>query len=255
MWTIPGGDISVSIVKSKSNKSIVCVGALRKLSLFVFITGAQACYALEKYSETKEFISRGLALDDTNQVLLDLGQKVDADEKKHRLKLRKQEKEEKSIAALGTAILQRGIRLSPPNPWEEDRLAKTPSGHSVCLSLDNRLIWPVRLLFPEVNQQEFVEQVEESTKMGDILRLILDENPPAWDQSNAYSAITARCFFCDNKQTEVYQIDNSVTLGRVLRDKNYIVENAMPTLFVLSLGTGFANNYLSRFENKSKLTV
>ncbi|XP_055333246.1 tetratricopeptide repeat protein 4-like [Paramacrobiotus metropolitanus] len=217
------------------------------------LKGAQALHAIGKFSESLQWLDRGLLLDPTNESLINLRKTVQRDEKKQLLKQRQQKKQGKQNANLLKAITDRNIRLHPPNPFEGDQVAKTPSGQSVTLLPDGALAWPIRLLFPEVNQQDFLEQVDETSTGGEILRMVLDDNPPEWDTAREYDSQQARCFFCDDKQMCVYQIDNGVEVREVLRHKEFVVEHAMPVLFVLSVENGFAQRYLKKFDRIIKL--
>lgn len=205
-------------------------------------------YALANYPEAMEWTKKGLELDETNLTLLALRTKVEADQKKYLAKHRKEEKEAHHISTLRSAIAQRGIRLSPANPWNGDHVARTPSGYSVSLTPESTLIWPVRILFPEVNQQDFVEQVDEGSEMGSVLGLLLEENCPEWDVNNAYSVGSCRLFFLDSSQTVLFEVGRDMALGKVLAHKEYVVENALPTFLVLSLSTVFSKSFLSRYE-------
>jgi hypothetical protein len=201
------------------------------------------------------WIDNGLKIDDTNPQLIELKAKVDAAEKKKVRDDRIREKEEKKIKILRAAIAERRIKLFPKNPWEGDHVAKTPSGCSVSLNEGKRLVWPLRLLFPEVDQQEFLDQVEESTLLGDVLRLVLDENPPPWDEGKVYSSRNSRCFFCDSQSKSIiYEVSSLLPLNRVLSDENYLVENAFPAFIVLSRHSTFCKNYLTQFEKVVKIS-
>ncbi|GAV09729.1 hypothetical protein RvY_19218 [Ramazzottius varieornatus] len=215
------------------------------------LKGAKSLVVLEKLTEALEWIERGLKLDEKSSELLDLKTKVNTAMKKKQRDERIAEKEQKRISALQEAVAQRRIRLVPANPWEGDHVARTPSGTTLRLNEEGRLVWPVRLLFPEHNTQEFVEEVEESTTIADILRIVLEEDPPPWDDKGAYSLQSTQCFFCDSESKSViYEVDNSLTLEEVLKHPIYFVENCLPTFLVLSysLKSNFSQNYLSKFE-------
>ncbi|OWA50249.1 putative Tetratricopeptide repeat protein 4 [Hypsibius exemplaris] len=218
--------------------------------------GAQALFILEKYPEANLWIDNGLKVDDANTLFLELKAKVLAAEKKKIRDDRIRDREAKKLQSLRDAIKQRNIKLTPSNPWAGDSVAKTPSGASVSLREDGSLVWPVRLLFPEVDQQEFLDQVEEDSTFGDILRLVLDENPPPWDEKRAYNTKTARCFFCDpESKSIIYEASNALALRRILSDQNYLVENALPVFIVLSYSSDFCKaKYLSQFEKVVKIT-
>ena len=145
-----------------------------------FSTGARALVALEKFAEALEWVERGQRLDKKSSELLELKQKANAAMKKKQRDERIAEKERKRIEELQEAVAQRSIHLVPANPWEGDHVARTPSGATLSLDEEGHLFWPVRLLFPEFDTQEFLEQMEETTTIADILRIVLEENPPPY---------------------------------------------------------------------------
>ena len=212
--------------------------------------------ALEKFAEALEWVERGQRLDKKSSELLELKQKANAAMKKKQRDERIAEKERKRIEELQEAVAQRSIHLVPANPWEGDHVARTPSGATLSLDEEGHLFWPVRLLFPEFDTQEFLEQMEETTTIADILRIVLEENPPPWDENGAYGVLSTRCFFCDSEaKSVIYEVNNSLTLDGVLRHPMYLVENCMPTFLVLSYGlkSKFSANYLSKFDTIVKI--
>lgn len=84
-----------------------------------------------------------------------------------------------------------------------------------------RLAWPVLLLYPEEAQTDWLQAVDEESRLQDVLETVLVPNPP-WDNHQQYSPTTVNIYWHDAHHVEAGEGDRLVQLSPQVRLKDLI---------------------------------
>jgi len=160
------------------------------------LRAAKAAFRLEKFDIASEHIGRGLELEPEAEDFLGLGKRVEAASAAAREKLEQRERQEaerrRPVECLVNAVLHRGVRVGP-SLYASGRVSHRPlldSEPGRANPLEAQMHWPVMVLYPEVGQMDYLEQVAEGAAFGDLLATMFDPAyapaPPAWDPERRY---------------------------------------------------------------------
>lgn len=154
-------------------------------------------------------------------------------------------------------ISQRGINLELTNDGQKLELNELEphlpqiAQNKVHLDENERLVWPVMILYPETMQSDFIQNFHEDTlyvshlffflffrfftniifnkylnqihtfiihRLIDQLRELFRE-PPEWDEERRYSILNTNVYFENIAKGSVHKVDIALTLSEILRDK------------------------------------
>ncbi|XP_062602009.1 tetratricopeptide repeat protein 4-like, partial [Saccostrea cucullata] len=223
------------------------------------VRGAQCCMEMKKYAEASLWSDLGLAIEETNTVLLDIKQK--AEKFKHiqeKEKRKEQAKERKELAEhkkLIDAIMSRGIRLAGLADKGYDPLLFTnvelhnPSGAMVYVDADSTLHWPVLFMYPEHTQTDYIEDFSENHTFYDhIIHMFGPEVPPAsWDLDKKYKPENLLIYYEDKEKTTLHQIPQTWTLSQALKNKWVLVEAGTPCFILLVNKSRFQEHFIKEY--------
>lgn len=159
----------------------------------------KALFLVDRLTESKHILEYGLAKDPGNQAMLQLQKQV----KEKELKIIRA-KEAKDLAAQKTllqeTILKKAIQLRQIANIQSSRPAELLENAKLQLEdpndYESQLIFPAMILYPTIDEFDFVAQISELSTFGDILSLILDR-PQEWfamPQHEGFSAKGLECY-------------------------------------------------------------
>ncbi|XP_052685420.1 tetratricopeptide repeat protein 4-like [Crassostrea angulata] len=223
------------------------------------VRGAQCCMEMKKYAEASLWSDLGLAIEETNTVLLEIRQKAEKlrsiQEKEKRKEEAKERKELAEHKKLITAIKSRGIRLAGLADKGYDPLLFTnvelhnPSGAKVYVDAENTLHWPVLFMYPEHTQTDYIEDFNENHTFEDhIFHMFGPDVPPAsWDLDKKYKPENLLIYYEDKEKTTLHQISPSCTLLEALQNKWFLVDAGTPCFIILVNNSRFQQHFIKEY--------
>ena len=197
---------------------------------------ASALFALDKIYEALDVCYRGLKLDESNQAMKTLLDKIQKRsrvlEERHCKRKVEQSQLRQEKLTLITAIKARGIKLRgsgnpPPNLADAElRLVPDP------LSPESTLEWPCMLLYPMHNQSDFIKAFSEKDSVQQHLDYIL---PLPWDGKGEYRPATVECYM-DTITGGLLKVGKKVSLLEVLSNAKIEVLDGLVRIFVVPPG-------------------
>ncbi|XP_025162822.1 tetratricopeptide repeat protein 4 isoform X2 [Harpegnathos saltator] len=155
-------------------------------------------------------------------------------------------------AVLGKAVLERGINIQTSNNLKIE-LSDLDHNEShipqkrVELDTNNRLLWPVLILYPESMQSDFVQGFHEDTLFLEQLTDILSV-PPEWDTKHEYNVENINVYFEGKKELSIHVINVQQTLGKILQDERFTVRHGMPTFLILVKSSKAEERFLKQYN-------
>ncbi|XP_048759199.1 tetratricopeptide repeat protein 4-like [Ostrea edulis] len=223
------------------------------------IRGAQCCMEMKKYSVASLWSDFGLAIEETNTVLLDIKQKAEKyksiQEKEERKEAAKERKELAEHKKLITTIKSHGIRLAGLADKGYDPLLFTnvelhnPSGATVYVDGNDTLHWPVLFMYPEHTQTDYIEDFNENSTFQDhLLHMFGPDVPPAsWDLDKKYKPDDFLIYYEDKEKTTLHQISQSCSLLKALQNKWVVVEAGTPCFIILVNKSRFHEHFVKEY--------
>lgn len=157
---------------------------------------AKVCIDLGRATTALEFIELGLTIEPENTSFLPLQKEAKellarqeriaaATAKEQRTKFEK-------LITLREACKERKILIGPPLYSSMRRTHANPY-----VDEEGSIHWPVLLLYPQYNQSDYLEDVQEGATIYDILSYIFQPNspPPLWDTKREYVLDNIEVFF------------------------------------------------------------
>ena len=205
------------------------------------LRAAKAAYRLEKLDIATAHIGRGLELEPEAEDFLALGKRVEAACAAAKEKAEQRERQEaerrRPVERVVNAVLRRGVRVGP-TLYASGRVSHRPlldSEPGRADPLEAQMHWPVMILYPEVGQMDYLEQVAEGAAFGDLLATMFDPAyapaPPAWDPERVYRPDTISLFLqveaCDALPREAllgWYLGDSVPEGMADQDAGPLPE-------------------------------
>ncbi|KAK0082164.1 hypothetical protein PV325_010942 [Microctonus aethiopoides] len=175
-----------------------------------------------------------------------------------RLKAKREKMEEKEENLLVEAINARGINVDLPDSRTtfelKDLEPQIPhlAEHRVRFDSNNKLFWPVMILYPETMQTDFIQNFHEDTTFIDQLEELFDE-PPQWDIGHRYTLSNLNIYFEGKNKQSIHKVDVNQTLGIILENEQFVLRGGTPSFLVLIASSDaekrFLNNYKSQVKN------
>lgn len=228
---------------------------------------AQCCWMLKHCEECIQWCSDMLRLKPENEEIMSLRSKAEthmrlAERDRRKAELKAKQKA-KADAALRSALLERGIRLPQAQEGEEvvecdTYEALTPThpalqDHRVHLAEDGRrLVWPAVFLYPEVMESDFVQSFDEATTFGEQMELIFGDpgSQPEWNSSGRYAPQRVSVWFKDHQTGKPVSISPKSTLGRIVLDKRFHIDNGTVSFWVLPKDTEYEKKFVEETGTK-----
>ncbi|XP_071556720.1 DNA polymerase interacting tetratricopeptide repeat-containing, protein of 47 kDa [Temnothorax nylanderi] len=169
---------------------------------------------------------------------------------------RKQEREEKKLdkedEKLLETISRKGISLELTNDKQKlelrDLEPQVPQIAQSRVHFDEKgkLVWPVMILYPETQQTDFIQNFHEDTLLIEQL-IELFEEPPEWDIKHCYTVENIHVYFEGKNKCSVHKVDIQLTLGEILRDKQFIVRGGTPAFLILVKSSETEKHFLTNY--------
>lgn len=213
-----------------------CIEDCKKV-LLIDENNVKACYragkaffAVNRYSEARQILQFGLSKDPENKPIQDVIASIDAKEKQIQQAIERKEKEtqdkKNKQVILATAITLRKIHIvksSRPAELLEDATIRLEDP----LDYESQLILPAMILYPTIDEMDFVAEVSELTTPAEILQVIL-QRPQSWfddPKHKNFSIKTLECYM-ETVSGGLIKVGRKAPLNNAL-----MAENAKAPLF------------------------
>lgn len=197
---------------------------------------ASALFALDKIYEALDVCYRGLKLDESNQAMKTLLEKIQKRsrvlEERDRKRRAEQSRKRQEKVTLLTALKARNISLKgsgkPPPDTADAELRLVPDP----LSPKSTLEFPTMLLYPLHNQSDFIKAFAEKDAIQQHLDYIL---PLPWDTKGEYRAKTVECYM-DTISGGLLKVGKKVSLLEVLSNDKVEILDGIVRIYVVPPG-------------------
>lgn len=226
------------MVENYRSTTLDC-GAVLKLNptnIKAHYRSASALFALDKIYEALDVCYRGLKLDESNQAMKTLLEKIQKRsrilQERDRKRRAEHETRRKEKLTLLTALKARNIKLKgsgkpPPNMADAElRLVPDP------LSPTSTLEFPTMLLYPLHNQSDFIKAFAEKDAIQQHLSYIL---PLPWDAKGEYRLNTVECYM-DTVSGGLLKVGKKVSLLEVLSNDKIEILDGLVRIYVVPPG-------------------
>ncbi|CUM66114.1 uncharacterized protein PRCAT00003770001 [Priceomyces carsonii] len=158
----------------------------------------KAFFEVGRYDEAEQILKYGLTLDQENTPMKDLLKKIE-DKRKKILELEAKKKRERELAKMKKDILINAIKLRhftiiktklPPEVLENANIRLEDE-----TDYESQLLFPAMVLYPTINEFDFIAEVSELLTASDILKLILDR-PNNWFEDPKHKGFTLKNLEC-----------------------------------------------------------
>ncbi|XP_008551237.1 DNA polymerase interacting tetratricopeptide repeat-containing, protein of 47 kDa [Microplitis demolitor] len=217
---------------------------------------ASCCYYIKNYDECIEFCNKYIAENGPNVEISSLMTKAILERKQkqrtERLKNKRDETEKKEEEKLLQAIKSRNIKFD----FNDKKILEIKNlvpqipqlaEHRVRIDTDDRLIWPVVILYPETMQTDFIQNFHENTRFIDQLEEVFTE-PPEWDIERRYNLSNVNVYFEGDKKT-IHKVDVNQTLESILKTNGFIVKAGTPSFFILVANSDAEKKFLNNYKS------
>lgn len=163
----------------------------------IFRSG-KALFAVERYDEAKEILKYGLTVDGQNKQMQDLLAQVLS--KENKVKLAKQARErEQELAEMRKSILSNAIKLrhieiiktvNPPEMLEQADIKLEDDK-----DFESQLIFPAFVMYPTVDELDFVAQVSELTTPEELIGVVMNK-PNEWYEKPGHENLLPKNLQC-----------------------------------------------------------
>lgn len=180
----------------------------------------KALYLVERYDEAREVINYGLKLDEGNTTLKQLAEEVD--KKIHAIakakEMKEKEKQEKILkqTLLANAVKLRHIKiikLSKPAALLEDAKLRLEDDKD----FESQLIFPAMILYPSVDEFDFIAEISELTTPFEILSMLL-ERPKEWFEDPKHKNFNIKSLNCfmETESGGLIKVGKNVAINKAL---------------------------------------
>ncbi|CAD1478675.1 unnamed protein product, partial [Heterotrigona itama] len=189
---------------------------------------ATCCFHIKDYEQCIDFCDRVLDESPTDKIKLHLksqavaaGERLKRDKRKQDRLEKKLDKEEEELLDI---IRSRGVNLEliegKKNPDLKDLEPQVPqiAQSRVHLDIQNKLIWPVMILYPEMQQTDFIQNFHEDTLLLEQLEQLFNE-PPEWDSEERYTIENINVYFEGKDKCSLHKVNICQSLRKILQDK------------------------------------
>ncbi|KAL7665582.1 Cns1/TTC4 wheel domain-containing protein [[Candida] zeylanoides] len=203
-----------------------CIEDCKKV-LVVDPTNVKACYrsgralfAVERFDEAKEILRYGLSLDPENASLKDVLHKVEVKQESLKQAKLKREKEQRECE-MRESILQNAIKLRHYLVIKSSRPAELLENAQIRLEdpLDHesQLIFPAMIVYPTLDEFDFVNEVSELSTPLEILETVLNR-PKEWFANPKHKDFVPRKLECfmETESGGLVKLGKKVAVNEVL---------------------------------------
>ncbi|CAI5758580.1 unnamed protein product [Candida verbasci] len=179
---------------------------------------AKAFFAIEKYDESIEILKYGLTIDpknkDLNGILKDIETKL-----KNIQELKEKREREKQQEALKAKLLDDSIKLrhfkiiktkSPPEVLQKAKIRLEDP-----MDYQSQLIFPAMLLYPTIDEFDYIEEISELITPLEILEMILDR-PKEWFDSHPGFTVNNLDCFMETETGGLVKVGKKIELNNAL---------------------------------------
>lgn len=202
---------------------------------------AHCCFEIKDFDQCDELCDSILEMNPTKKEILKLKTKVlfersklEDEARKNRVKETKLAREEEKLLSV---IKEKGIKLELLDdgkiPKLQDLEPRVPAlmQNKVHLDGNNKLVWPVIFLYPEFQETDFVQNFHEDITIKEQLEELFS-SPAEWDVDNLYEPDTVSIYFEGKDVTSLNKVDISHTLGKILKNEQFLVRSGTPAFLV-----------------------
>ncbi|XP_053971050.1 DNA polymerase interacting tetratricopeptide repeat-containing, protein of 47 kDa [Hylaeus volcanicus] len=217
---------------------------------------ATCCFHIKDYDQCIDLCDQFLNHSPTDKTILSLkSQAVTARErlKRDKRKLDRLEKQlDKEEEHLLNIIKSKGIRLESidgrKNSDLKDLEPRIPqiAQSRVHLDAENKLIWPVMILYPETQQSDFIQNFHEDTLLIEQIEQLFSE-PPEWDSKHRYTPQNINIYFEGKDKRSVHKVDINNSLGKILQDERFVVRGGTPAFLILVKSSEAEKRFLDNY--------
>lgn len=186
-----------------------------------------------------EYCINGLKIDVNNEslkeIFVDARDKLVAERRREVEKATRASEEHEIAEHLHMICRDRGITLIEG----DDNVIGFDSGDTLLDSKayvddEEKIHWPVLLLYPEYHTTDLVRDWHEHVKFRDMLQVVLDQ-PPQWDVDRQYTIESIVVAFRETESTETLRlVDLDMTLGEALTQPEMVIYHRLPTFLLVS---------------------
>ncbi|XP_068975968.1 DNA polymerase interacting tetratricopeptide repeat-containing, protein of 47 kDa [Bombus flavifrons] len=235
-----------------------CKLALRlKPNYIKVLSRAVTCsFHIKDYEQCIDFCDRLLDISPTDKIILYIKSQAVVERERLKRDKRKQDRLEKKLnkeeEELLNIIKGKGINLESiegkRNPTLKDLEPHIPQTAQCSFHLDeqNKLIWPVLILYPETKQTDFIENFHEDTLLIEQLEQLLND-PPEWDSYRRYTPENINVYFEDKDKYSLHKVDVHQSLGQILQHERFIVRGGTPTFLILVKSSKAEEGFLAMY--------
>ncbi|XP_003491696.1 DNA polymerase interacting tetratricopeptide repeat-containing, protein of 47 kDa [Bombus impatiens] len=221
-----------------------CKLALRLIPNYVKVLNraATCCFHMKDYKQCIDFCNRILNRSPNDEIIFHLksqavieGERLKRDKRKQDRLEKKLNKEEEELL---NVIKEKGVNLESikgkRNPTLKDLEPQIPQEAQCSFHLDaqNKLIWPVLILYPETKQTDFIQNFHEDTLFIEQLEELLND-PPEWDSYRRYTPENINVYFEDKDKCSLHKVNVDLPLRQILQHERLIIRGGTPMFLAL----------------------
>ncbi|XP_012341769.1 DNA polymerase interacting tetratricopeptide repeat-containing, protein of 47 kDa [Apis florea] len=217
---------------------------------------ATCCLHIKDYDNCIDFCDQLLDESPTDKIILHLKSQAVAARDRLKRDKRKQDRLEKQLnkkeEELLNIIKRNGINLElieeNKNPDLKDLEPQVPqiAQNRVHLDAQNKLIWPIMILYPETKQTDFIQNFHEDTLLIEQLEQLFNE-PPEWDSQKRYILQNINVYFEGKDKCSLYKVDIRQSLGKILQDERFIVRGGTPAFLIFVKSSEAEKRFLMNY--------
>ncbi|KAG7189642.1 hypothetical protein KM043_017322 [Ampulex compressa] len=215
---------------------------------------ATSCFQVKDFEQCIDLCNRLLDESPTDKAILDLKTQALAARERLRRDQRKQQKLEKKLDKEEEKLLEiiesKNIQLETigrtKNLVLKDLEPKIPqiAQNKVHLDAEDKLVWPVMIIYPEVLQTDFIQSFHEDVLFVDQLEQLFSE-PPEWDSQGRYTVNNINVYFECKKKRSVHKVNINQSLATILSHKRFIVLGGTPAFLIFVKSSKAEEHFLS----------
>ncbi|XP_051163545.1 DNA polymerase interacting tetratricopeptide repeat-containing, protein of 47 kDa [Leptopilina boulardi] len=218
---------------------------------------AAHCYLKVKdFTQCLEFCDQILKESPNDKSIIDLKSQAIKDKKQWERDLRKEKLREKKIEKQEDKVLQiianRNIKLNSMKSRGivnlKDLEPQLPQIAQNVVHLDDneKLIWPVMILYPEVFQTDFIQNFHEDSTFEEHLQELFEISPP-WDGDKKYNVKSVNVYFEGHNKMSINKVDIRKTLCEILQNERFIIQGGTPSFLILLANSEAEKKLLSNY--------
>ncbi|XP_071871921.1 DNA polymerase interacting tpr containing protein of 47kD [Bombus fervidus] len=217
---------------------------------------ATCCFHIKDYEQCIDFCDQLLDKSPTDKIILYLKSQAIVEGERLKRDKRKQDKLEKKLnkeeEELLNIIKGKGVNLESiegkinPNLKDVEPQIPQMAECSVHLDAQNKLIWPVLILYPETKQTDFIQNFHEDTLLIEQLEQLLND-PPEWDSHRRYTPENINVYFEDKDKCSLHKVNVYQSLGKILQHDRFIVRGGTPMFLVFVKSSKAEEGFLTMY--------